>query len=104
MGILFLITLVIFKILFFKENLVVIFRTVFALFWLFILPGFALMYYWHKKLTFLERLIIGSCLSIAIIGVIGYNLGLLGLHIKYHGIVLPIICFVISFFIIKKKN
>ncbi|MBI2574524.1 hypothetical protein HYV82_01425, partial [Candidatus Woesearchaeota archaeon] len=74
-----------FQIIFIKESIITAGRTVAALFWLFVLPGFALMHYWHDKLDFLERLIIGTVLGLAVVGVVGYNLSLL-VHMKYHAI------------------
>ncbi|MBI2142485.1 hypothetical protein HYU15_03290, partial [Candidatus Woesearchaeota archaeon] len=67
----------IFQLIFIKESIITAGRTVAAFFWLFILPGFALMYHWHDKLDFLERLIIGTVLGLAVVGVVGYNLSLL---------------------------
>ena len=90
-GILFLVALVMFKIVFFKENIIVLFRMVLSLFWLFVLPGYFLMLYWREKLEFIERFIIGIALAAAIIGIFSYYLGLIGLNIKYHTIVLPLI-------------
>jgi uncharacterized membrane protein len=95
-GILFLLVLIIFKIAFFKENLVVLFRSVISLFWLFVLPGYFIMLYWKEKLKFLERFIIGIALSAAIIGMSSYYLGLIGLNIKYHAIILPPILILIG--------
>ena len=103
-GVLFIVFLIVFKILFYKESLIIVIKTVFALFWIFVLPGFALMYYWHDKLNFLERLIIGITLSAALIGLLSYYLGLFGLNIKYHGFLLPILFLIIAFVIIVKKK
>ena len=103
-GILFLVALVMFKIVFFKENFIVLLRVVFSLFWLFVLPGYFLMLYWKERLEFIERIIIGLIVSaaiigifsyyigsVAIIGTFSYYLGLLGLHIKFQTIVLPLV-------------
>ena len=89
-GLLFLTAIVIFKIVFFKEDLIVLFRTVFSLFWLFALPGYFIMLYWHEKIDFMERFIIGIALAAGIIGILSYYSGLMGLNIKYHTIVLPL--------------
>ena len=94
LGILFLILFVIFKTLFFRESMVIIVRMVLSIFWLFIIPGFLLMYYWYDKLGFLERLIAGTALGAAVIGLLSYYIALAGLNVKYHW-VLPI--FVITF-------
>ncbi len=108
LTILLVILIVLFKILFHKETFTIILRTILTIFWLFLLPGYSIMFYWNNKLNFLERLIIGTVLGIAIIGVIGYNLGLIGITIIYHTIFLPIITIAIASFItwkkIKKEN
>ncbi|MEM4260274.1 MAG: hypothetical protein QXG00_03485 [Candidatus Woesearchaeota archaeon] len=78
-----------FKIIYFKENLIELFKITLGLFWLFIIPGYAIMLYWAKNLEFLERLIIGSIASMALIGTLSYFSGLFGLHLIYHGFVFP---------------
>jgi len=90
-GLMFLIVLISFKIAFYKENLIVLLRTVLSLFWLFVLPGYAIMLYWKEKLGFLERFVIGSILAAGLIGILSYYLGLIGLNIKYHTIIVPLI-------------
>ena len=89
-GLLFLVFLVIFRIVFFKENLIVLFRIVLSLFWLFVLPGYFIMLYWREKIDFIERFIIGIALAAGIIGISSYYLGLAGLNIKYHTFILPL--------------
>lgn len=96
------IVIIIFKVVFYNESFLILSRTVIAFFWLFIIPGFSLMYYWHD-LSFLERFLVGIALSTVTIGIFGYYLGLAGLHAKYHTILLPLIALTISFFIISKK-
>ncbi len=90
LGILLLLMAAMLKIIFLKESIIITTRTALSLFWLFILPGFAIMFYWHEKLEFIERLIIGTVLSMAVTGVIGYNLSVIGIHIKYHALLLPV--------------
>ena len=102
--ILFIAIVIMFKILFYKEGFLAVLRTVFALFWVFVLPGFCLMYYWHEQLEFMARLIIGIAVSSAIIGIASYYLGLLGLNIMYHGIILPAACLVAGFLIVSKEG
>jgi len=103
-GFLFLVALIAFKIAFFKENLIVLFRNVLSLFWLFVLPGYFLMLYWKEKLEFVERFIIGIALAAAIIGIFSYYLGLIGLNIKYHTIVLPLILILFGIIINFRKT
>lgn len=102
-GILFVVGLIIFKIAFYKENFLIILRTVFGFFWLFILPGFFIMYYWHEKLDFVGRFVIGIALGVALIGISSYYLGLLGLHLKYHAIVLPLFYLIIGVILLFRK-
>ena len=104
MGILFLLVLIIFKIAFYKENLIVLFRNVLSLFWLFALPGYFIMLYWKEKIGFLERFIVGIALSAAIIGIFSYYLGLIGLNIKYHTILLPLVLILIGIIIINLRK
>lgn len=102
-GILFVVALVMFKVVFFKENLIVIFRVVLSLFWLFILPGYFLMLYWKEKLEFIERFIIGIALSLAVVGTLSYYLGLFGLHIKFQTIILPLVLIAAGIWINMRK-
>jgi len=103
LSMIFIIFLILFKIIFFKENLMVIFKTVISIFWLFIIPGYFILFYWDEKLGFTERLIIGIALSAAVIGILSYYLGIIGLNIKYHTIILPLILILIGIFINFKK-
>lgn len=99
MGLLFLLALIIFKIIYFKESLIVLLRYVISLFWLFAAPGYFIMLYWRESLDFAERIIIGIALSAAIIGISSYYIGLMGLNIKYHAILLPLAVIIIGFVI-----
>ncbi|MBL7147611.1 MAG: hypothetical protein ISS82_02190 [Nanoarchaeota archaeon] len=103
LSMIFIIFLILFKIIFFKENLMVIFKTVISIFWLFIIPGYFILFYWDEKLGFTERLIIGIALSAAVIGILSYYLGIIGLNIKYHTIILPLILILIGIFINFKR-
>lgn len=103
-GILFLAVLIIFKVIYFNENLVILLRFVLSLFWMFALPGYFLMLYWKEKLDFAERFVIGIALSAAIIGISSYYIGLMGLNIKYHGILLPILMILVGIGVNVRKN
>jgi len=92
------------KIIFFKENILVIFRLVISFFFVFIIPGLAFMNYWREKLSFTERLAVGVGVSAALIGITSYYLGLIGLHIKYHTILLPLLIIIIGFYISSREN
>jgi len=95
-GLLFIIALVVFKITFFKEEVTVLLRTVLSLFWLFVLPGYFILLYWKEKLGFMERFIVGIMVSAAIIGIASYYIGLMGMNIKYHTALLPLVLIIIG--------
>ena len=95
-GLLFIIALVVFKIAFFKEEVTVLLRTVLSLFWLFVLPGYFILLYWKEKLGFMERFIVGIMVSAAITSIASYYIGLIGLNLKYHAILLPLVLIIIG--------
>ncbi|MEK6984011.1 MAG: hypothetical protein AABX33_05535 [Nanoarchaeota archaeon] len=102
-GILFLTALIIFKIAFYKEGLMVVLVDVLSLLWLFVLPGYFVMLHWKDKIDFTERIIIGTALAVGVIGSSSYYLGLFGLHIKYHILILPTVIILASFIILLKR-
>src|SRR3989338_2433872 len=63
----------------------------YALFWLFVIPGYFIMLYWQEKLDFIERFFAGIILSAAVIGISSYYFGLIGLNIKYHAVFMPLL-------------
>ena len=103
LGLLFLLALAIFKIAFFKEDLLILLRAVLSLFWLFVIPGYLIMLYWKEKLGFIERFVIGIFVSASVVGISGYYLGLMGLNIKYHAVVLPIVLITIGILVNFRK-
>src|SRR3989338_5740309 len=90
-GILFLLALIAFKISFFRENSIILLRSVVAIFWLFVLPGYFIMLYWKNKLDFIERAVAGIGISAAIMGILSYYISLAGLNLRFHAIILPLI-------------
>ena len=102
-GILFLLSVIIFKIAFFRENFFVLLRSVLSLFWLFVLPGYFVMLYWRENLEFIERFIAGIVLSAAVIGIFSYYIGLLGLNIRYHAVLLPLVLIFMGIIIDLRK-
>ena len=89
LGLIFAGSLVLMQVLFYKEGFFVNLRVTVGLFWLFVLPGIAVMHYWHEKMGFLSRLLIGIAVSVSVLGIGSYYLGLLGVNIKYHSFIFP---------------
>lgn len=104
LGILFLLALIAFKIAFFRENSIVLLRSVVAIFWLFVIPGYFIMLYWKNKLDFVERAVIGIGVSAAIIGILSYYISLAGLNLRFHAILLPLIIIFIGVIINLRKS
>jgi hypothetical protein len=91
MGIAYVLFVIITSLCFFKDGFHA-FTTATALFYIFTLPGFVLL----SRKKFLERLILGTILGFAMIGIFSYYIGLLGLPIKYH-LIIPTIITIIGF-------
>jgi uncharacterized membrane protein len=83
------ISVIAFQIMYYLTPFFVTLRTVFSIFWLFVLPGMSFLLHYRHKLHFVERFVISVPVSIAIVGTFSYYLGLFGLHAKYHGWILP---------------
>ena len=101
--IIFVIILIAFKIIFRSENLFVVSRTIVAVFWLIIIPGYAITFYWKEKLRFYERFIVGIAISTSLIGLLSYYTGLIGLHVKFQTIVLPLVLIIAGFAVNLRK-
>ncbi len=94
--------IIILKIAYYKESLLVVVRTAAALFWLFMLPGYAMMLYWREKLGFVERIIAGTAAAMAASGIAGYYLGLIGLKLQNQTLILPAAIVIVSFALAAK--
>jgi len=103
-AVFFVLSLILFKIIFFKEDLAVLLKAVLSLFWMFVLPGYFIMLYWKDKMDFVERLIIGVALSAAVTGVLSYYIGLAGLNLKYHFILIPSLSIIVGLFFSLRKT
>ena len=94
---------VILKIVFYRQDVITTTRTALALFWMFVLPGYALLYYWKDKINLGERVVIGIAVAAGVMAIASYYLGLIGLQVKYHGIVLPVAMLLVASVIVRKK-
>ena len=95
-AIFFVATAIIMKIAYYKENLPEIIRTTASIFWLFALPGYAMMLYWKEHLGFIERLAAGTVAALAISSIASYYLGISGLKIQNQTMILPAAIIAIS--------
>jgi uncharacterized membrane protein len=99
---------ILFQIIFYKESFITNLKTVLSLYWLFVLPGFYSLYHWHNKLDFIERFVIGVVLGFALVGILAYYLNIYTVHVKYYGVIIPLLILVINRIIIliisKRKS
>jgi len=102
-GIAFVLLNIILKVVFYKELFLNTLKISFGIFWIFVVPGYFMMFYWEKELDFFSRLIIGVAVAGALIGILSYYIGLIGLNIKYHTIIFPIAIILICLFLNRKK-
>ena len=100
----FIILVVIIKIVFFKEEILVVLMVGLTILYLFIIPGYFIMLYWGDKFDFKERIIIGSCASVALLGLSCYFLGLLGINIFIWSKIYPLATILITSMIIFKRK
>ncbi len=84
----FVILSVILMIAFQKSNIGQVIRTATSLYWMFVLPGYALAL--CSRQGFVERFIIGVTVQTAILGLVSYYAGLAGWPVATHGFVLPL--------------
>ncbi|MBS3106482.1 hypothetical protein J4419_02355 [Candidatus Woesearchaeota archaeon] len=100
-GILLVTLLLILKIAFYKDTLLVIFRTTLSIFWMFLLPGYLI--FRRKQWPFIEKIILGSLLAGAVLGISSYYLGLLGLNVRWHVWLIPLLVMLAAFYFSQKK-
>lgn len=81
--------LAIMKIAYYAEGLGTILSTTLALSWLYVLPGYAMTFYWRNSFTFIERVAAGTVIAIAVTSILSYYLGISGLKIQSQTIILP---------------
>ena len=107
LALLYIIGVIMLKIVFYKEHILMVAKVVSSFFWMFIIPGFAFMYLWHSKVGFFERFVISVAVSAVLVGVTSYYLGLMGLHARYHPFIVPFLWLLISagsVFLVNRKS
>jgi uncharacterized membrane protein len=105
LAVLFAAIFIILKIAFYKEEFATVLTLSGAIFWLFMLPGYCIMLIWKEQLDALSRTIMSLPISAATIGIVGYYLSLIGIHAKYHHILLPLTMIILPIgYIIWKES
>ena len=68
-----------------------------ALYWLFVIPGYAMMLHWRNRLGLAERMAMGTVAAIALTGIASYYIGLAGLKLQNQTLILPLAIIAASF-------
>ncbi|MBI2144949.1 hypothetical protein HYU18_01365 [Candidatus Woesearchaeota archaeon] len=77
------------KIAYYRESIAIAARTAASIYWLLVIPGYAIMLHWKDNIGFLERTAIGTMAAMAITGIASYYLGLAGLKLQNQTLLLP---------------
>jgi hypothetical protein len=104
LGISFAVAFIILAAVFYKESAFVVLRLAAGIFWLFTIPGMAILWWWREKISPAAIVVMGTVLGMAVVGIASYYLGVLGVNIKYSGIILPIIIVGTALAISLKKH
>jgi uncharacterized membrane protein len=65
-------------------------------FWLFVLPGWCIMLPWQKEFELLERAVIGILAAAGLFTIASYYAGLIGIHIRIHTVLFPLLTIALS--------
>ena len=98
--------IIILKIVFINEDIPTIARFTASFFWLLVLPAFPLTYI-YKNLNFIERLSLSVVASAGLMGIGTYYLGLIGIHIRYSILLLPVVYICLTLLVlvlVKMRN
>ena len=104
LGAVFIIMFAALKIAYYNEGLMSVLRISAALFWLFVLPGYAFMLHWKEKLSLSERIIVGTAASAAVVGILSYYLGILGITVYSHVLLVPAAVIAVSVALHARKG
>ncbi len=88
LGLGYIVLSIVFMIAFQKSNILEVLRVTASVYWMFVLPGYVLTL--CSRQPFMERLIIGIVLQVAVFANASYYFGLLGWHVSTHGLLLPL--------------
>ena len=83
------------------ESIAAVAKTAAATYWLFVIPGYAVMFHWRAQLGFIERIVAGTVAAMVVVGVASYYLGLMGLKLQNQTLILPALVIIISAFAAK---
>jgi uncharacterized membrane protein len=71
-------------------------RLTLGIFWLFALPGWCITLPWRNEFELKERLVVGILAAGGLFAITSYYLGLLGIHVRTHALLLPAVTIALS--------
>lgn len=80
---------ILFRLVFYRDAFSTVLSFVSSFYWLFILPGTALMLYWCRRFGFVERVAVGTAAAFAVLGTASYYIAIFGFHVRYHQLIFP---------------
>jgi hypothetical protein len=95
---------IILKILFPLSSITEIAKLIGGALWLFALPGYCIMLPWRSEIELKERIVVGMLAAAGLFAVASYYFGIIGLHIRYHTILFPIIVVLVSVILMNSKR
>jgi len=87
----FFVTVIATSITFRDESLITSLKLMAGLFWMFLIPGFMILYRWKETLSLLERIVISVPVSAGLFGLLSYLTGIFGMPVWNQPILLPAI-------------
>ncbi len=92
------------KILFPVSSMTEIAKLIGAVFWLFTLPGWCIMLPWRNEIELKERIVVGMLAAAGLFAIASYYFGILGVHVRIHTVLFPIIVLVIAAILFYSKR
>lgn len=72
--------------------------------WLFVLPGYCIMLPWRHQFELKERVIVGMLAAGGLLAVASYYAGILGLHVRSHSWLFPLVIIIAGIALAHSKR
>jgi peptidoglycan/LPS O-acetylase OafA/YrhL len=95
---------IILKILFPLSSITEIAKLVAGVVWLFVIPGYCIMLAWRSEIELKERVVVGMLSAAGLFAVASYYFGIIGLPIKYHTMLFPILTIIVAVILLNIKR
>jgi len=93
---------IVFFVAFRQSPLMDVLRTTASIYWMFVLPGYALAL--CSRQGFVDRVLIGTSVQVGVFGLASYYLSLMGWSLATHGLVLPVFSIIVGIVLWKRAQ